>query len=130
MGTTPTTSNEALVIVDAVISALMQGGEVAAEAYLTSLDPALLAVPIVAWLMDEGVKYLGSIISVVEQKFVNGIVIDIQVNGEKSAVITQAVALQIALSAGDPNAIKAQADKAAAAWGSIIHYDGSSAPAK
>lgn len=122
------TENQGLAIIDGVIDALMAGGEKAAELYLTGLAPEVMAMPIVGWLISEGMVYLSHIIARTEEKFVNNIVIDIQVNGERSAVITQAVALQIALSSGDIDAIKSQADKAAEAWGSLIRYDGSHVP--
>lgn len=128
MSSSPTTENVAADILNGVISALMSGGEKAAEAYLTALDPAVLAIPIIAWIMDEGIKYLGQILSVAGQKFADEIVIDVETNGERSSVITTATALQFALASGNATDIALATQNASAAWGKLIHYDGSSQP--
>ena len=128
MGTTPTTTNEIAEIINQVISAFMSGGEAAAEAYLTALDPALLALPPIAWLMDEGVGYLGQILSVAGQKFVDSIVIDIVSNQEKSSVITTATAFQFALGSGNQAAITQASQNLSTAYANLIHWDGNATP--
>ncbi len=124
----PTVNNQAAGILNQVISILMSDGEKAAEVYLTALDPELLAIPIVQWIMDQGVQYLGSLLSVMSQKLITGIVIDIQTNGEKSVVIQAAVALQIALSSGDKSAIATATVAASDAYRAAINWDGSAQP--
>lgn len=128
MGTVPTTNNVAAEVLDGVISALMSGGEKAAEAYLTTLAPEVLAIPIIAWIMDEGVHYIGQILSIAGQKFATQIVIDVQTRGEQSSVITTATALQFALSSGNASDIAIATQNASAAWANLIHYDGSAQP--
>lgn len=128
MGTVPTTDNKAAEILDGVISALMSGGEKAAEAYIIALDPAILATPFGTWLVDEGVSYVGQILSIAGQKFANEIVIDIQANGEQSSVITTATSLQYALASGDTAAITLATKNASDAWGGLIRWDGSVQP--
>ena len=128
MGTVPTTDNQAAEILDQVISLLMSGGLVAAEAYLTSLAPEVLSLPVIAWIMDQGLSYVAQIVSVAGQKFATQIVVDIQTHGEKSSVITTATALQFALSSGNQTDIDLATKNASTAWGNLIHYDGSAQP--
>ena len=106
----------------------MKGGETAAEAYITSLDPAILAIPIVAWFVDQGVQYLGQILSIASQKFVDTVVIEIQTNAEKSSVITAATALQFALGSGNQAAITQASNNLSQAYASLIHFDGIATP--
>lgn len=122
------TENKAADIVNEVVSAFMSGGEKAAELYLTSLAPEILGIPIVQWLLDEAVSYIGQIISVSGQKFADQIVIDIQTNGEKSSVLTAATELQYALASKDPEAISKATSNLTTSWGNLIRYDGSSQP--
>lgn len=128
MGTTPTANNQIAQFLNELTNALMTGGVAAAEAYVQSLDPALLAIPIVAWFVDEGISYLGSILSVAAQKVITGLVIDIQTNGEESAVLTSATELALAQGSGDPNAVQNAINDAITAWGSLIHWDGTAPP--
>lgn len=128
MGDTPTANNQIAEFLDQFINALVTGGEVAAEAYITSLDPALLAVPIIKWFVDQGVQYLGKLLSVATQKVITGLVIDIQTNGEESAVLTSATALALAQGSGDPAAVQNAVNDAIKAWGELIHWDGSAQP--
>lgn len=125
---TPTTDNKAADILNGVISALMSGGEKAAEAYLTALDPTILTVPIIAWLMDEGVQWLGQVLSIAGQKFADNLVIDIQTNGEQSGVINACTELSLALASGNQTAIdKAKLD-ASSAYQAAFAFDGWSTP--
>lgn len=98
-------------IINELISAIMSGGEKAAEAYLTGLAPEVFANPFMQWLLDEGVQYLGQFLSIAGQKFADNIVIDIQVNGEKSAVMTAGSELAFAIASKNQGSIdKAVAD--------------------
>lgn len=125
---TPTTSNTAANIINDVISALMSGGEQAAEAYLTALDPAILSVPIIAWLMDEGVQWLGQILSIAAQKFADNVIIDIQTNAENSEVINASTALALAIGSGDQSAIQNAVSNASAAYKAAFGFDGWATP--
>jgi hypothetical protein len=120
--------NQAAEILNEVVSALMSGGEKAAEAYLTALDPGLLAIPVVAFIMDQGVHWLFQVISIAGQKFADKVVIDLQTNGERSDVITAGTALALAIGSNDPQAIKSAVDAASAAYKSAFNLDGWATP--
>lgn len=124
----PTTDNKALEIINGVISALMSGGEKAAEDFIIALDPALFGIPFVTWLLDEGVHYLAMVISVAGQKFADSVVIDIQTNGEESNVITATTALAIAQASGDAGAINNAIGVASDAYKKAFNLDGWSHP--
>ncbi len=124
-----TTDNQTADILNCVIQALLSGGEKAAEAYLTALDPVLLANPIMSWLMDVGVQYIGQILSIAGQKFVDQLVIDAQVNYEKSGVLDAGTALTLAMASKDQAAIDMAKANLSAAYQAIISFDGWSHPA-
>lgn len=124
----PTTDNKTADIINELVSAFMSGGEKAAEVYLTSLAPEILGIPVVQFLLDQLVQYLGQIISVAGQKFTTQIVIDLQINGEKSSVLTTAVALQYALASGDKNAVSLATKNLSQSYSNLFNYDGSSQP--
>lgn len=123
-----TTTNQAATILNEVIGILMTGGEKAAEIYLTALDPGLLAIPIIAWLMDEGIEWLGQIVSIAGQKTIDGIVIDVQKNGEQSQAVTAATALILANGSGNADGITQATTALEAAYKSAINYDGWATP--
>ncbi len=103
----------------------MSGGEKAVEIYLTALAPEILGIPIVQFALDEIVQYVGQIISVAGQHFATQVVIDLQTRGEKSDVITTAVALQIALASGNQEAIDGASQNLKDSYARLIHWDGS-----
>lgn len=115
-------------MIDGIISALMKGGVTAAEAYIIALDPAVFAIPIVAWLMDEGIGYLAQVLEIAGEKFATAVVIDIQTNGEESAVVNAGTELAIANASGNQEAIQNAVKDATAAYASAIHWDGSATP--
>ncbi len=119
-----TIENDALTITNGVIGAFFQGGEVAAEAYLTALDPSLLALPIVAWFLDEGVALLGKFLRVATEKFADSVVIDIQINGEKSKALNACTELALALGSGNTDAIAQASQDAKDAYKAVVHFDG------
>lgn len=124
----PTTDNKALGVINGIISALISGGEKAAEAYIVALDPALLGIPIINWIIDEGVGYLATIVSVAGQKFADALVIDIQTKQEGSNVITATTALAIAQASNDQKAIDAAIKAASSAYKTAFNLDGWSTP--
>jgi hypothetical protein len=117
-------SDPILNFLNAVIAAFMAGGEKAAEAYITALDPALFGIPFVQWFVDFGVERLGQVMSVAGQKFVDGIVQDIVVKGEKSDVITAASALAFAKASGQQASIDEAVHNLAKAYKAAINFDG------
>lgn len=124
MSTTPLPTNQVAAIINEVVAAFLSGGETAAEAYLTALDPALLSIPFVQWILDWGVQYVGQIISVAGQQFATKIVIAIQTDGEQSNVVNGATALQLALGSGDQTAINQAAENLKTAYGALFSFDG------
>jgi hypothetical protein len=124
----PTTDNTGADFLNTVISAFMSGGQIAAEAAITALDPPLLANPIAQFLLAQGVGYLGSILSIAGQKFGDALVMDLQTGSEKSNVLTAATALAIAQASGNQTAIAAAVANADAAWKAVTNFDGWSTP--
>ncbi len=124
----PTSDNQAADILNLVISALMSGGETAAEAAITALDPALLANPVSQWLLAQGVRYLAQIVSIAGQRFGDALIIDFQTGSEASNVLSAGTALAIAQATKDPQAIADAVKAASAAWKSAIGFDGWSTP--
>lgn len=107
-----------------IINALIGGGEDAAELYLTSLDPILMADPFMKFLVDEGVDWLGGLIDNFLAKGAAAAVIDIQANGENSELVTATTALQFAEASGNQEAINAAVQTAANAYRKLINSDG------
>lgn len=124
----PTTDNKVADFLNGIVNAFATGGEAAAKVYLVALAPGLFAYPLVGWIADELLSYLGQILSIAGQKFATQIVIDIQTNGEKSSVITAATAFQIALASGNSGAIQDAANTLSGAYGDLVHFDGWSTP--
>jgi len=123
-----TTDNQTADILNGVVSALMTGGEAAAELFVTGLAPEVFANPIAQWLLDEGIQYIGQILSIAGQKMVDQIVFAIQTGGETSNVLSTSTALAIAQASGDPNAIASAVTDASNAWKSIVSFDGFATP--
>jgi len=124
----PTSDNTATDILNNVVSQFMSGGETAVEVYLTALDPALLANPIMQFLLDEGVSYLGQLLSIAGQRFGDCLIIDFQTGVEGANVLSTGTALAIAQASGDSAAVTAAVAAASAAWKSAIGFDGWGTP--
>lgn len=120
--------NQTANLLNQVISALMSGGVTAAEAELEILAPGLQEAPILGWLVDEGITYLAQVLSIASQKFIDSMVIDIQTNSEKSAVLTAVTELALAQATGNTSAIKKAVGDANAAWKAVIRFDGFGTP--
>jgi hypothetical protein len=102
----------------------MSGGVTVAEAYISTLEPGLLQVPLLGWLIEEGVTYLAQFLSTAEQNFIDNIVINVQTGEEKSDVISAAVAYQIALQSKDQAAIAQATTALMSAYKAAISFDG------
>lgn len=125
---TPTTDNQTADILNGVVSALMSGGEQAAELYVTGLAPEVFANPIMQWLLDEGIQYVGQILSIAGQKFVDSLVTDAQTNWEKSDVLDSGTALALALASKDPAAIQTATANLSAAYKAVVNFNGWATP--
>lgn len=120
------TDNKAADIINDIIRAFASGGEAAAEAYITTLAPAVFGFPIMQFLLDQFVGYLGQFLSIASQNFADSIVIDIETHGEESSVINTAVALQYALGSGDKDAISLATKNLSTAYSNLFNFNGSS----
>lgn len=127
MATSPVT-NVTLTVINGLITALMSGGIVAGETYLTSLDPALAAIPIVAWLEDEAIQYIANILTIAGEKFADQIAISIQTGAEGNNVINATTALALAQGTGNQSAIASAAAQASAAYQKAFGLDGWATP--
>lgn len=107
-----------------LISALMTGGETAAEAYIAAADPALMAIPPIRWLVDEGIQYLGNLVDVFLAKSATGIIIDVQTNGQNSSAVIATTALKFAEASGNKDAIKKAIAEASAAYKALGNWNG------
>ena len=123
MGDVPVQINPVATFVDGLVAALIKGGAELAKDYI-KVEAPFLALPIISFFVNQIINYLANAIAKWIANAAVYMVIDIQTNGEKSAVQTAAVALQFALSSGDPVAIKKAQDELSNAYGQLIHWDG------
>lgn len=98
--------------------------EPALEAYIIAQVPEL-ALPILKQLMELVLDKLVEREAAILKQFLAFTIIDGQVNSENKAVKDQLVAWNAAHASGDPHAIQQATDDLAAAFGHLIHYDGS-----
>lgn len=124
----PSAVNTAAGVVNGIIDAINKGGVTAAEVFITGLNPAVLGEPIIAFFIDKGVAWLASIIEEVEIKDATAIVVDIQTNGEQSAVVQAGAALAFANASGDKDAIANARDQLIDAYADLVHFDGVAPP--
>lgn len=124
----PAADNTSANFLNTIISAFMSGGETAAETAITAADPELFGNPVMQFFLDEGVQWLGQIISIAGQKFVDNVVIDLQANGEESGVMVAGTALALANASGDTNAISKAVADASAAYKAAFNFDGIATP--
>jgi hypothetical protein len=128
LGETPTTTNQWAAFFDGLVKAGIQGGEAALKAYILTTPAAWLEGPIVHFITDDVIAALGDSLYKNVGNMVTAIVIDIQTNLEKSAVVVAKSELTKAVLSGDSDAIqKAKANFAKAAV-SLGHWDGSYTP--
>lgn len=128
MGDVPATENKLAAFFNRLIDAIFEGGEAAGIALINIEAPGLLAIPIVGWLLQQGISWLDGIASIASQKAATKIVIDIQTKGELSSVLVTATALQIALQSGDNEDQMLAIENATKAYANLIHWDGSAQP--
>jgi hypothetical protein len=124
MATEPSNTDILAQTLNGFLEALITGGEEAGEAFLTSLVPAF-GLPVIKQLLDFGVSEIANVLYGFIAKSITAITIDLQTNGEKSAVLGASTALQIAIASGNVNAIQQAQTAAVQAWANLIHWDGS-----
>jgi hypothetical protein len=128
MGSVPTDTDPVATAFNTFLNILITGGDAAAEAFLTGLDPGLLGAPIISAILDFGVAEFGKYLYNFLATMGTNLIIDIQTNGEESKVVSAGTALQLAEGSNNVQAIQQATQAMVAAWGSLIHYDGSASP--
>lgn len=124
----PTTTNATASAVNDILKTIIEGaGQGAIEAAAIA-DFPWLGLPIIKQLFE---LVLSKITGLIYQDAANAatkIVIDVQVNVEKSQVLNAFQTLQMAIASGDKNAIQQASTDLDNCYGSLIHFGGS-APA-
>lgn len=120
----PSLENKMADFFNGLISSLVTGGELAAEAYIAGVDPALMAIPPIKWLVDEGIEYLGHLIGAFLATNATNIVIDVQTNGQNSKAVVAATTLKYAIASGNKDAIAKAIKEATQAYADLGHWDG------
>lgn len=109
--------------VDGIISALFQGGALAAETFAKAEAP-FLATPIVSDIFDDIVGLIETSVEKNVALVANAIVFDIQTSGENSAVLKAAQSLQAAQAKGDQSAIEAATQNLINGYKALVGSDG------
>ena len=124
MGTTPSSVNSVANTIDGIVQSAITGGEQAAQAYITTQVP-WLEWPVISIFTNAIIGALGKSIYTQTSALVANVVIDVQVNLEKSAVASAIAQMKQAQVSGDPNDnTKANAAFDSAVAG-LIHFTGS-----
>jgi hypothetical protein len=124
MGTVPVITNKVATVLNKFLQILTTVGDDAAEAYLTSLDPAILGLPVIRDLLDLGVSDIGMAVYNFLAVLSTNLVIEIQTNGEESKVVSSGTALEFAEASGDATATKAALQNYIQSIASLVHWDG------
>lgn len=126
MGDVPTTVNTAADTADSIIHDVIY--EVAVNAAITACSAYLpfLKLPIISSLFSFAVNKVAALIYTYLSQFVTFLVIDIQVDSEKTLYAQAEGGLRTAMLTADPAQIAAARAQFKATLGSLIHYDGSS----
>lgn len=124
----PATSNKAASVVNDILKTIIEGaGKPGIEAALIA-DFPWLGLPIVKQIFEFVLSKVADLVYKDAANLATKIIIDAQVNLEKSTVIGAFQNLQMAIASGDESAIKMASNDLDKAYGSLIHSDGS-APA-
>jgi hypothetical protein len=128
MGDKPTTTNGAATIADKVLHALIFDVAVsAAEAEIIAVVPAM-GLPILKQIDEAVIKFVAEKIYTALALGATFAIIDAQTSAEASAANEAATNLKQALTGGDPNAVTKATEDFKAAFGKLVHYDGSATP--
>lgn len=120
----PQLKNAAANFVNGLIQAILIGGKDAAEAYIATQDPELMAIEPIRWMVDEGLDLLVGAITTNFAKAASAAVIDSQTKGEASTAVTAAMALQFAEAGGKEDEIQSAIQTAAKAYAGVTNWDG------
>lgn len=115
----PNSVNPIATFMNNVVAAIVKGGRLAGEAYVLSLAP-WLANPFIKWFLDYYLDWMTGLVDHSSEMFIDGLIIEIQTNGEKSEVYQKLSAIIAAKGAPDAKTIQ----DAKSAWADAIHFDG------
>lgn len=116
------TSDEMTALIDGIIKAAIDGGDVAIEAFITAQLP-FFANPILQYILDMGVSWIGGIVYDQLSTIAINLMIDFKTNGENSDVLKAAEVLQAAQASNNQGAIDAATKDLIAAYGNLVHVD-------
>lgn len=124
----PATVNQTASVVNEVLKQLIEGaGQDVVEAYVIVQVP-WLGWPIFRWILELILSEASALIYTQAANAATKIVIDVQVNLEKSTVISSFQNLQMAIASGDQGAIKIASQDIDNSYAALIHSDGSASP--
>ena len=128
MGTTPTTTNEALGTAEKLKNeGVMDGLEPVITQIISTIPQlAFLKLPFISFIYNYTMVYIFQAFSKALQVVGVKLIITIQTDEEQSTYSNAEGALRAALVTGDPDAIAKANAEFNAAIDSLIHYDGSS----
>lgn len=124
----PVTNNQTASIVNDILKTVIEGGGVTATEAVIIADVPWLGLPIIKQIMELILNKVAAVFYTSAANAATKLIVDIQINQEKSTVLNAFQSLQMAVASGDKDAIAKASDDLDKAYGSIIHYDGS-APA-
>jgi hypothetical protein len=124
MGTTPTSTDLTANFVNGLVGAFISGDVTVVEAYIGAQVPVLEA-PVVSLFTNEIITLIANAIKKNVSEIATAIVIDIQTNGEESAVNETFKNYQAAKLTGNQDEITAAQQAFINAAASLAHSDGS-----
>lgn len=124
----PTTNNKAAGVINDILKNIVEGTSVDAIEAAVIIEVPWLGLPFIKQLFEFILSKVASYFYISAANAATKIVIDVQVNLEKSSVISSFQNLQMAVASGDKDAIDKASDDLDKVYGNLIHYDGS-APA-
>lgn len=124
----PTTTNKTASVVNQILKGIIEGTGVPMIEAAVIADQPWLGLPFIKQIFEFILNQVASKFYVAAANAATMIVIDCQVNLEKSAVYNAFQSLQMAVASGDQAAITKASNDLDSAYGALIHSDGS-APA-
>ncbi len=128
MGNDPATLNEAASAVNQVLKTIIEGaGTTALEDALITESP-WLGLPVIKQVFEFILDKVSNMIYQDAADAATKLIIDVQVNLEKSQVLGAFQNLQMAIASGDKNAIDQMSKDLDQVYARLIHSDGSASP--
>lgn len=124
----PSTVNQTASVIDEILKEIIEGGgQTVVENALIAEFP-WLGLPFIKQFFEFILSKVSDAIYTNAAIAATKIVIDVQVNMEKSQVLNAFQNLQMAVASGDKNAIDIASTDLDKAYGNLIHDDGSAPP--